>query len=113
MQKVNIDNLELKANSGDVVFSDAILGDYHLICDYGDVTFKNSQCKSGEIKADSGDVDIALNGNLKDYDFDVSVSAGDFKLNGKEQGTPYEINEGKDMKIIISDSYGDVSLKVE
>jgi DUF4097 and DUF4098 domain-containing protein YvlB len=143
--------LELKANSGDVVFSDAILGDYHLTCDYGDVTFKNSQCKSGEIKADSGDVvvqnflgqslsvkddygdvtladceldrldiscddgdvDIALNGNLKDYDFDVSVSAGDFKLNGKEQGTPYEINEGKDKKISISDAYGDVSLKVE
>jgi hypothetical protein len=44
---------------------------------------------------------------------DFFVSAGDFKLNGKEQGTPYEINEGKDKKISISDSYGDVSLKVE
>jgi hypothetical protein len=151
LQQVNIENLELKANSGDVVFSDVILGEYHLTCNYGDVTFKNSRCKLGEIKADSGDVEmqdflgqslsvkdnygdvtladceldsldiscddgdvaVTLNGNLEDYNFDVSVDAGDFKLNGKEQGTPYEINVGKDKKVGISDAYGDVSLKVE
>jgi hypothetical protein len=104
---------EIKADSGDVVLQNFLGQSLSVKDDYGDVTLADCELDRLDVSCDDGDVDIALNGNLKDYDFDVSVSAGDFKLNGKEQGTPYEINEGKDKKIIISDSYGDVSLKVE
>jgi hypothetical protein len=64
------------------------------------------------VDCDCGDAELELRGDLAQYHVMVNVDCGDFTLNGVEQGTPYETNESQEKQIVISDAYGDVSLKL-
>lgn len=113
---VTFDNVKAEKSAintdyGDVNITGTEVGDIKLDMDAGDLDVDSTKLDNIEIDGDYGDVDLKLIGEKADYEFRVSVDAGEISVDGEKEGTKYNSNEGKDKKIKIDVDAGDVDIE--
>lgn len=118
----------------------SVSGDADIFCDAGDAEIKNIICGgsltitmsvgelelycdvTGDLNAqcDVGDMEIHMSGSMEDYNYDISVDAGDLYMDGAEHGNGFGI--GKDIQltnnpsgstIVLRCNVGDVELEFD
>ena len=127
------DTITVNAGAGNIEFKSSSLNDMTLNCGVGNLAIKDStisgdskiecgvgnftlnDCKlSGECEADCGvgEFKLDLNGNLDDYEIDISSSLGKIKLNGKTYSEVENLNKGADNKLKIDGGVGEISINI-
>lgn len=111
--KVKVKEITLSSSSGDIAMLRTQTDDINGNTSSGEIEIYDSAIGNATFMASSGDVKLELNGDKDDYSYDVKVSSGDININGEEvDGKSYSANEGKDKKISVKTSSGDVEISV-
>lgn len=134
---MDCDNVTIDLDAGDIKADHEmyVSGDMDIFCDVGDVEIDNIVCGGNlmitmnvgdlelycdvtgnlDAQCDVGDMDIHLPGIMEDYNYDISVDAGELDGMGYEKG----FGLGKDIQltnnpsgstIILQSNVGDVEL---
>ena len=128
-ERINLDKLSAKQTSGDFTINDAKIKDLRLEASSGDYALKNvnadsvfCQLSSGKMnmegveadqidgKMTSGTFHMDLIGNAEDYDYDISMTSGDLDLDGEDLEHQYKVEKGRDKKITMKATSGDIEI---
>lgn len=133
---IGADTFDVSTSMGDVIFEDmTVTSDLDANTDMGDVKIKSGSFKNvkmstsmGSVEAEAtfagdvsgyssmGDVEVTINGNSNDYNYDLETSMGDVSIDGKKEKSDFggayatENNGGK-YDVELESSMGDVSLR--
>lgn len=111
----SLDNITLNCGVGNLDINDSsISGKSKIECGVGNFTLTNCEL-SGECEADCGigEFTLDLNGNLDDYEIDISSSVSKIKLNGKTYTKLDKLNKGADNSIKIDGGVGSISINID
>lgn len=109
-----LNDMTLNCGVGNFDIKDSkISGDSKIECGVGNFTLNNCEL-SGECEADCGvgEFKLDLNGNLDDYEIDISSSLGKIKLNGKTYSEVENLNKGASNKLKIDGGVGEITIDI-
>lgn len=110
----SLNDMTLNCGVGNLDIKDStISGDSKIECGVGNFTLSNCEL-SGECEADCGvgEFTLNLNGDLDDYDIDISSSLGKIKINGKTYSEVENLNKGAANKLKIDGGIGEISINI-
>lgn len=107
---VEVEKIAIDADSGNITIHDVIAKTSVLTTEYGSVLIEKATMDDMNIVCESGNCDIGLLGNVEEYDMDITVDAGNLKINGEEQGDKYKSISEKEKSIVVQSEYGDVDI---
>lgn len=131
LSNVTTDHLGISISAGDCNLTDVIASKGDISSDLGNLSTRNFSAKGLEIEnnagdinlqgnftgknkieADMGDVEVTTTLPEKDYNYNVKVDLGDFKINGART-SPLVKSNGASNHIEIESSAGDVKLNFQ
>ena len=105
-----ITDLSLEASSGDYVLSNIRTDSISCTMTSGEITMQDVEVNRLEGKMTSGKFEMNLIGDAKDYDYNITMTSGDFELNGTDYEKQYRVENGNAKKIAIKATSGDIEL---
>ena len=111
----SLNDMSLNCGVGNLTIKDTtISGDSKIDCGVGNFTLSNCEL-SGECDADCGvgEFKLDLNGNIDDYEIDISSSLGKIKLNGKTYSEVENLNKGAANKLKIDGGVGEIIINID
>ena len=79
----------------------------------GKIELNNSVGRNVMCQASSGDVEVELNGSAEGFSIYADSSSGSIKVNGQEAKKEYVKDDGKDGKVAVHTSSGDIEINVQ
>lgn len=110
--KVKYSSIGFEASSGDISMLRLFSDDVNCKTSSGDIELYDSEAKNIKGSASSGEITLELNGNAGDYSYRIETTSGDIKVNGREYEKDYASESGKDGRIDLSATSGDVEVTV-
>lgn len=110
LTNVHADAVDFTDESGSIKFAEITGNSINVHAKYGNVDLVKANVNIVDIQCESGDVDAALIGKQEDYDVDVYVNTGDFKVNGRKQMGRVMLQNNSKKKVAVVSEYGDVDL---
>ena len=98
-------------SSGDITINDIKADSISLETSSGEIKTEDTDTDSLKLKASSGDVSVELTGGKEDYNYDLSVSSGDMKIDGsKKDGRSFTEDNSAAKKVTAETSSGDITI---
>lgn len=113
LSEIEVDKIVVDADSGNITCRDLIAKLSEWKAEYGNVSIENATINDVNIVCESGNCEVDLIGNVEEYDKDITVDAGNLKINGEEQGSKYKSMSEKEKSIVVQSEYGDVNLQIK
>ncbi len=110
--KIKAGAVSFGASSGDIELLRIFADDISAETSSGDIELNNSTGKSVMCESSSGKIEIQLNGDPDGYSYYVDTSSGDAKVNGEKVKKEYVKDDGKDGKVAVRTSSGDIEIEV-
>jgi len=129
LSDINTNSLDINLDLGDVAIENVKANRANFNLDLGELTASNFESNGLTAELDlgsakisghlAGDIDISCDlGDIKittdipksDYNYDVEVDLGNFKLDGSKQGSPYESSNGAANSFELNCSLGNISI---
>lgn len=130
LRDMKIDSLTAELNLGSLYLSDVTAESAEFDLDLGDLEAKDLETHSMKayldlgsleiagsfsgitnVECSLGDIDIKTSLPKEEYNFDVDVDLGNFKLNDKKLGTPYETDGNAANTMELNCDMGDVRVE--
>jgi len=101
---------EAETSTGDIEISHSEIPWFIMDGSTSDLKVKSSEMNKVEVNTNTGDVELELNGNEKDYEIKLHTSTGDMNVCGREMdGKSYE-SPSAEKKINVQTSTGDIDI---
>lgn len=94
LSKIEADDISCNSSSGEISISDSI--------------GRNVMCQ-----ASSGDVKVSLHGSTEGFSYYADSSSGSITVNGQEAKKEFVKDDGKDGKVAVRTSSGDIEINVQ
>lgn len=111
--KVKAGAVSFGTSSGDMELLRIFADDISCDSSSGEVELNNSTGRNVMCSSSSGDVEISLNGNSEGYSYYADTSSGEIKVNGKNAKKEFVSEDGKDGKVAVHTSSGDIEIEVK
>ncbi len=88
--RVTVDHIKIENESrysvdaGKMTLNDVDLKDINLSCGVGQVTVKGKLTGNNDISCDLGDIELYLEGDSKDYSYDINSDIGNITVDGRK-----------------------------
>ena len=110
--KIKVKEAVFDASSGNIEINRIFADDVKCEASSGDITINDSEAGNLYCKASSGEIEVVLNGSEDEYSYELKATSGDIKVNGVEIEDKYEKDNGKDNKITLRSTSGDIKLDI-
>lgn len=100
-------------SSGDIELLRIESDDISCNTSSGKIEINNSVGRNVMCQASSGDVEVELNGSSDRFSYYADTNSGSIKVNGQEAKKEYVKDDGKDGKVAVHTSSGDIEINVQ
>lgn len=108
LEDLQVDSMTLVANMGDIDGENLKTNELFVENDMGKIQLEGIFLNETEITNSMGDIDVIVNDDISNYDYEADCSLGTVYINGKKGNSSQSVRSNN--KITIKDSMGDISL---
>lgn len=110
---VEIINCKTVNEVGNTEFENIIMDNLVAKSDVGEISLEECRLNCADITGNIGNVEVELEGNLSDYDLELSSDMGNVKVNGEKEANTYKSDGKGDNLIKVVNDIGNVSVDIE
>lgn len=109
---LTFDSTEINEELGNILIENSTLGITNLSNSCGDIELTNCTTFDNIIENDLENVNISLNDNTDNYNYELTTSFGEIHLDGELEGSSYSVTNNSSANLIkIHSSCGDIDIK--
>ena len=112
INKVEADKIKIDGGSGSIKADDCKIGDFVSDSTSGSVKIANSTLDNADIKLNSGEIKLELNGNEADYGYDIEKGSGSIKINGARYDDDLQKSGNTDKMLKLKSTSGSINIEI-
>lgn len=117
LQSISASSMNLNGDTGNIIAENITCqGKTVLIAGVGDTSLSGTLEGDLQVKCGVGDMDISLNGDIMDYQFDITGGVGTVTINDEvnvSMSDYHSLNQDAPYKFEVSAGVGDVVIRIE